>query len=371
MIKKIALAVVALLLISGTLVGVKALQFSTMFAAADMMAPPPETVSAVEARKESWQSSLRAIGSVTATQGVTVSAEVPGTVSRLSVESGAMVEAGAILVELDASTERAELQAAEAGLALAQANLRRARDLRSNNTIAESELDSALATANQAAAEVERLKAIIAKKTIRAPFAGQLGIRQVNLGQYLGTGAAIVSLQALEQVYVDFTLPQQRLALLEPGLTVQVTTDSFPGKELQGAITAINPELHVATRSIRVRATLDNPEFLLRPGMFTNVSVLLPQADDVLVIPSTAIIYAPYGNSVFVVEEAENGGSQVRQQFVRLGRNRGDFVTVTQGLEAGQTVVMTGAFKLRNGAAVTINNALAPEAKLAPSPADS
>jgi membrane fusion protein (multidrug efflux system) len=371
MTKKIILVVVALLAITGTLVGVKVLQFSAMISAGADMAPPPEVVSTAVVKSDSWQPFLRAVGSVTAQQGVMVSAEVPGTVSTLSVDSGLTVQAGSLLVGLDASTERADLRSAEAGLVLARQNLGRARDLRRSNNLPQSELDSAEARFEQAEADVERLRAVIAKKTIRAPFDGRLGIRQVNLGQYLTAGAPIVSLQTLDPVYVDFTLPQQRLSQLEPGLMVEVTTDSFPGQTFTGTIHAIDSDVQVSTRSVRVRAMLRNPDHRLRPGMFTNVAVLLPEADELLVIPATSILFAAYGNSVYVVEEGENGVSQVRQQFVRLGASRGDFVAVAEGLQAGESVVMTGAFKLRNGAAVTIDNELAPELNLSPTPANS
>lgn len=371
MIKKIIVVIVLLLAITGTLVGIKFLQFSAMFAQGADMAPPPEVVSTAQVETDSWQPSLSAIGSVTAIQGVVVSAEVPGVISSLAIESGAMITAGTVLVELDASTEMADLKSAEAGLELARQNLQRARDLRASQTLPQSELDSAEARAKQAEADVERLQAVIAKKTIRAPFDGQLGLRQVNVGQYLSTGAPIVSLQALDPIYVDFTLPQQRLSQLEVGLGVQISTDGFPGEIFPGVITAIDPDVKVATRSVQVRATLENEGRRLKPGMFTNVAVMLPEEDDVLVIPSTAVLYAAYGNSVFVVEENETGATVARQQFVRLGGTRGDFVAVGAGLKAGETVVMTGGFKLRNGSAVSVNNDLAPDADLAPTPSDS
>lgn len=371
MTRKIILTVLALFVLTGALVGVKALQFKTMFAQAEQMAPPPAVVSTAEVRQDSWRPFLHAIGSVTAVQGVILSAEVPGTVARLTVDSGATVEAGTVLIEIDSSTEQAELESAEARLALAEANLRRSNDLRANNTIAQSELDAAEATAKQAEAETARLRAVIAKKTIRAPFAGQLGIRQVNLGQYLSSGTAIISLQALDPVYVDFTLPQQRLSHLEVGLPVEITSDSFPEERFDGSITAISPEVDVATRNVRVRASLENPERRLRPGMFTNVSIFLREIRDVVAIPATSVIHAPYGNSVFVVEEDGEGVQVVRQKFVRLGESRGDFVAVEEGLSAGQTVVVTGGFKLRNGVPVTVNNDLAPEVTTDPTPAES
>lgn len=371
MTKKIILVVVVLLAITGTLVGIKALQFGAMFAAGADMTPPPEVVSTAVVKSVSWQPFLRAVGSITAQQGVTVSSETPGTVSVLSVESGMTVQAGSVLVELDASTEKADLRSAEAGLELARQNLLRARELRESNNLPQSELDLAEARSEQAEADVERLRAVIAKKTIRAPFDGHLGIRRINLGQYVTAGSPIVSLQALDSVYVDFTLPQQRISQLERGLAVAVTTDSFPGETFVGTISAIDSDVQVATRSILVRALLQNRQYRLRPGMFTNVDVLLPEADDHLIIPATSVVFAAYGNSVFVVEEDENGISKAQQKFVRLGASRGDFVAVEQGLQAGETIVMTGAFKLRNGSAVTVDNKLAPELSLSPTPDNS
>jgi membrane fusion protein, multidrug efflux system len=372
MAKKIILVVVVLLAIGGSLAGIKALQIRAMIDAGEQMVLPPEIVAAAEVQPDSWQPVLRAVGSVAAVQGVMISNELPGIVRVLSIESGATVEEGAVLVQLDASTERAELQSAEASLSLARANLQRSRDLRGNNTISQAELEAAEAGAMQAEAEVERLRSLVDKRTIRAPFTGQLGIRQINQGQFLAAGAPIVSLQALDPVYVDFTLPQQRLAELATGLTVRVTADSFPGEIFEGIITAINPDLAIATRSVRLRATLENPDSRLRPGLFVSVEVLLDGRDDVLVIPATAVIFAPYGNSVFVVEPDDAaGGLKARQQFVRLGRTRGDFVTVAEGLTVGQSVVSIGAFKLRNGVAVEIDNSLAPAPSLNPRPADS
>lgn len=364
-------AIVGLLIILGGLAGTKALQFMAL-ASMGEFTPPPEIVTAAAVREEMWEPTLAAVGSVAAVQGVLLKNEEAGTVRRIAFESGAQVEAGDLLVELDTTSEQAQLRAAEAAAQLARLSLERARDLRRQNTVAQAELDAAQAHYEQATAQVENLRALIAKKTIRAPFAGRVGIRQVNLGQFVAVGSPIVSLQSLDPVYVDFALPQQRLAQLSPGMAVRVTTDSFPGTTFAGQLTAVNPEVDPVTRNVRLQATLANADGRLRPGMFVNVAAVLPEKERVLVVPVTAVRYAPYGDSVFVVEEKTAANGQVskvlRQQFVRLGRAQGDFVVVTSGLTAGETVVSSGVFKLRNGAAVTVDNTLAPRPSLAPTP---
>ncbi len=257
-------------------------------------------------------------------------------------------------------------------MALAKINLDRARELIGKASISQSEVDTADAQFKQAAAQADNVRAAIAKKTIRAPFTGRLGIRLVNLGQTLKEGEGIVSLQTLDPIFINFTLPQQELARLAISLTVRVTSDAAPGQALEGKITAINPEVDASTRNVRVQATLANPSFVLRPGMFASAAVVLPSKDTVLAIPASAVLYAPYGDSVFVVEPAKEGGGQVvRQQFVRLGVARGDYVAIKSGLKVGETVVTTGVFKLRNGTAVTVDNTLSPDFKLDPKPTDS
>lgn len=376
MTKKIFLTLAGLLLLIGALVGVKLLQFQAMFAAGASFEPPPEPVTTIAVKQDLWQPALNAIGSVVAAQGVTLSAEEAGTVRRIAFESGATVREGQLLVELDAQVEQAQLRSAAANAELARANLSRARDLRAKNMVSQSDLDAAEAQAKQAEAQIDNYRALIAKKTLHAPFAGRTGIRQINLGQFLNTGDPIVSLQALDSVYVDFALPQQRLAQLKVGMTVQVVADAFAEQPFTGQLSAINPEVDPATRNIRLRATLANPQGLLRPGMFVTVAAELPDTEPVLLIPSTAVLYAPYGDSVFVVEEKKDEktgalGKVLSQRFVHLGKTRGDFVVVTSGLEAGQTIVTTGVFKLRNGMSVVVDNKLAPDFQFAPKPANS
>jgi membrane fusion protein (multidrug efflux system) len=288
---------------------------------------------------------------------------------------GTRVNRGDLLLQQDVSTELAQLPGAEAGVVLARANLERARNLLAQKFVSQAEYDAAVANTRQAEAAADSIRAAIAKKTIRAPFAGRLGIRLVNLGQILREGDAIVSLQDLDPIFVEFLLPQQQLSLIRPGLPVRVTSDALPGATMTGKITAINPEIDAATRNIRVQATLPNPEERLRPGMFVKVALVLPVPEPVLVIPATAVLYATYSNSVFVVtdqkDEATGQTTQVlRQQIVQLGGQRGDFVAVSSGLQVGETVVTTGVFKLRNGQPVVVDNTLAPEFKLAPQPRD-
>jgi membrane fusion protein (multidrug efflux system) len=327
------------------------------------------------ARKEKWQGKLTAIGSVTAVQGVTVTPEIAGIVREIAFESGAVVSTSNLLVRLDTSAEEAQLRALEAQEELARINLARERTLRTQNLVPQSELDTAEATLKQTQGNADNIRATIEKKTIRAPFAGRLGIRLVNLGQYLETGKPIVSLQSLTPVYAEFSLPQQELARLKTGMRVHVTTDAYPGRTFEGTLTAINPDLDAQTRSVGLQATFENPEQLLRPGMFARVEVLLPEEQTVLAVPATSVLSAPYGDSVYVVEsqpgkDNDKPGLAVRQQFIRTGTARGDFVSVESGLKPGERIVSAGIFKLRNGMSVVENNDLAPKNDLAPNPPD-
>ena len=362
---------VCLLAIAGPLYLIKSRQIKAMSSAPMMM--PPTVVTAAPATPQKWEEVINATGSLVPVQGVTIAAEVSGKVVKIAFEPGATVKAGDILLELDISTEEAQVRAAEATAALAKANLQRARDLRESSTNSPAELDAADAQAKQAAAQADMLRAVVAKKTVRAPFGGRLGLRLVNLGQILREGDAITTLQTLNPIFVNFSLPQQRLSQLTTGTKVRVTTDAAPGEIFEGEITALNSEVDAATRNVRVQATIQNRDEKVRAGMFANVETVLPKHTDVLAIPVTAISYAPYGDSVFVIDEkkdAKSGQSSfvIRQQFVRLGSVRGDFVDVVEGLKPGQQVVTSGVFKLHSGMPVVIDNKLAPEAKLAPKP---
>ena len=374
--KRIIYTMVGLTVVIGVLAGIKALQIGKMIAHGEQSVPPPLPVNAAVVHRESWQSLLTSVGSLEAVQGVMVTAELTGKVVQIAFEPGTMVQAGAPLLQQDISSEKAQLRGAEAALDLAKVNLERLSKLLADEAIAQSQYDDAAAKFKEDAAQVDNIRAIIAKKTIRAPFAGRLGIRLVNLGQTLNEGDEIVSLQSLDPIFVNFLLPQQEVSQIQLGFRVQVTTDALPGQTIEGKVTAINPQVDSSTRNIRVQATVANSQEHLRPGMFVKVALVLPVQDKVLAIPATAVLYAPYGDSVFVVEEEKsekNGqhGKIVRQQFVRLGEKRGDFVSVVSGLKEGETVVSTGAFKLRSGQAVVVDNTLAPEFKLTPKPEES
>ncbi|OAM87965.1 efflux RND transporter periplasmic adaptor subunit [Termitidicoccus mucosus] len=344
---------------------------------------PVTTVTAAPVLNDSWQSHLAAIGSLAPVEGVTVAAELGGKITRIAFDAGSTVKAGDVLVQLDTATEEAQLRAAEAAVELAKINLDRSRELLAKSTISKAEFDTNDAQFKQASAQADNIRAVIAKKTIRAPFAGRLGIRLVNLGQILNPGDAIVPLQSLDPIFVDFSLPQQRLGQVAAAQPVRVVTDADAGAVFEGKITAINPEVDAATRNVRVQATLRNPDEQLRPGMFVNVTVLLPHTSKVVAVPATAVLYAPYGDSVFIIEDKkdEKTGEAVkgsdgkpvqilRKEVVRLGEQRGDFIAVTSGLKGGETVVTSGVFKLRDKIPVVVDNKLAPIAQLAPKPND-
>ena len=371
MLKRLVLTLLGLAVLIGLPTVIKLKQFETMGAA--QMEMPPETVTADRVKKDEWPNTVSATGTLVAVQGVTVSAEMGGKVEKIAFESGARVKAGDLLLSLDVSAEEAQLRSAEAAAKLAKINLDRNRDLRANKTVSQSDLDTAEANYKQATAQVDNVLAAIDKKTLRAPFAGQLGLRQVNLGQIVEQGTPVVVLQTIDPIYVDFSLPQRQFSLLASGTGVRLTTDAAPDREFMGEIIAVSPEIDQVTRSVRVRATLANQGELLRPGMFANVEVLLPSTESVLAIPATAVLYAPYGDTVFVIDEEpdQKGGEKqlvLRQQVVRLGETRGDFVAITAGLKEGEQVVTSGVFKLRPKMTVVIDNTLAPEAKLSPAP---
>jgi membrane fusion protein (multidrug efflux system) len=373
--KRIIITLVGLAVVIGILGGIKGLQIDRMIAQGSQMVPPPEPVTTAVARTEAWESVLTSVGSLAAVQGVTVTAELAGKIVNIAFKPGTLARAGDLLVQQDTSSEEAQLRATEATVALAKLNLERLGKLLSERTISQSQFDNADAQFKQAVAQSDNIRATIAKKTIRASFAGRLGIRLVNVGQMLNPGDAIVSLQSLDPIFVDFLLPQQQLAQVQTGLPVRVVTDALPGEVVDGKITAINPQVDSATRNIRIQATIPNAEERLRPGMFVNVAVVLPAKTKVLCIPATAVLYAPYSDSVFVVEEKTDEksgktGRAVRQQFAQLGEKRGDFVAIVSGLKEGDTVVSTGVFKLRNGQSVIEDNTLAPEFKIAPKPDD-
>jgi membrane fusion protein (multidrug efflux system) len=367
--------VVGLVVVFLLIAGIKAWQIMTLVSAGKSMVPPPTTVTSATVQKGDWQPTLTAVGSINPVQGAMISAELPGTVAAINFQSGTLVKKGDILLKLDASVEQAQLRAAEAEAELAKADFERARDLATRKVISPAELDAASSKYEQRKAVVENIQSVIAKKEIRAPFDGAAGIRTVNPGEMVTIGRALVTLQALDQVFFDFALPQQQLAEVKPDLAVKVTTDVFPGREFEGKLTAVNSAVDPVTRNVALQATLDNADHTLRPGMFGRVKVFLPQSNPTLFIPATAVSYAPYGNSVFVIDKKHDDKTGkdslvLRQQFIRTGETRGDFVAVTDGLKEGDAVVSVGVFKLRNGMDVVVDNTLQPKSEMNPKPAD-
>jgi membrane fusion protein (multidrug efflux system) len=375
--------VLGLVIVVAALAGIKAAQISMLIGMgkqAQKSGPPPEAVATFVAERQTWEAMISAVGSVTAAKGVAVSNEVPGIVSRILFDSGATVKEGQILVELDTSVERAQLASARARQELAQETGTRSHALLASGSISKAQVDADEAQLKTATTDSSALAAQIDRKTVRAPFAGRLGIRLVNRGQYLNSGTPVAMLDAIDKQYVDFTLPQQRLADVQLGMPVHLTIEGAEGAAHDGTVAAIEPAVDSATRTIKLRASVPNKDERLAPGMFANVSVILPQKASFVVLPATAIIHASYGDSVFVVEdEKDDAGTAVegpdgkpakvaRQQFVRLGDARGDFTAILDGVAEGQVVVMGGAFKLRNGSNVVVNNDVKLTPQLAPHP---
>ena len=379
MVKKIIFALCVFAGLALTLVliiGTKKASFDAMAEAGKLMGPMPESVATFTAERQSWIDSVQAIGSIEPVQGVRLDAEVAGVVKAINFKNGQNVEAGDILVQLDVTVEAALLNSNKATANLAKTELDRAKRLRGTDSIAQSQLDRAQADFDRAIAQMKNLEAIIERKTIRAPFSGRTGIRQINLGQYLSQGAPIVTLQSYDQVFVNFTLPQQAIARIKTGMQVTLHSDVYPDQSFEGTLTAISAQIDPTTRTVKLQGTLDNPDQLLRPGLFVKVTVTLPKKNEVLVVPATSIVYAPYGNSIFkvVTETDETTGTAttiVQQSFIRTGKHMGDFVSVIEGIEEGDEVVSAGAFKLRNGMPVTIHNEMAPTPELAPNPKNS
>jgi len=375
------------------LVGIKAAQISSLIGMGKQMqkaGPPPETVATFVAERQTWEGTLSAVGSVTAARGVAVSNDAPGIVSRILFDSGATVREGQVLVELDTGVERAQLASAQARQDLAHLTATRSHTLLASDSISKAQVDSDEAQLKSATTDTSALAAQIGRKTVRAPFAGRLGLRLVNRGQYLTSGTPVTVLEAIDMVYVDFTLPQQRLAEVQLGMPVHVSIEGAEASAYDGAVSAIDPAVDSATRTIKLRASVPNKEEKLAPGMFAKVSLVLPQKGSFVVLPATALIHASYGDSVFVVEDkdgtspaspgrVQNGkddakgpdgqpAKMARQQFVRLGDARGDFVAVLDGVTEGQEVVTGGGFKLRNGSGVVVNNDIKLTPQLAPHP---
>ena len=337
--------------------------------------PPPEAVTSIVAQREQWPASMTVIGTMEAVQGVMVSADLPGTVAKIAFDSGKAVREGDVLVELDTRQERAQVAALEAQRDLARVNFGRMQKLVNEGVISRMEYDQATAQQKATEANVAEIRATIERKTVRAPFSGVLGIRKINVGQYLSGGSPVVSLQSLNPIYVNIGIPQQAAGQVQVGRKLRITTEDVAGKVFTGNVTAIDSVVDEATRNIQVQATLSNPEGKLRPGMFVQVEVVLGASRPVIALPASAISYAPYGDSVFIITDLKDQKGHayrgVRQQFVKVEGSRGDQVAVVSGLNPGDEVVSSGVFKLRNGAAVQVNNKVQPGNNPAPKPEDS
>jgi membrane fusion protein (multidrug efflux system) len=374
MAKRMILMLVLVALVIGGLGFFKFKQIQGAMAAAANFAPPPTAVTTVTVKPEKWPSTFNVIGTMAAVQGVTVSADLPGTVDKIHFESGQWVKQGDILVELDTRQERAQLANLEAARELAHINFGRIEQLVKQGVFAKSDYDTAISSQKVSDAQVNEIKATIDRKTIRAPFSGVLGIRQVNLGQYLAAGAAIVPLQSLDPIYVNFGVPQQDASQVKLGSTIRITSDDLK-KTYTGKVTAFDSVVDESTRNVQVQATMSNPGGKLRGGMFVQVDISTGADRQVMSVPATAINYAPYGDSVFVVGDMKdpkgNTYKGVKQVFVKVAGSRGDQVAIVSGLNQGDEVVSSGVFKLRNGASVVVNNKVQPTNNPAPKPEDS
>jgi membrane fusion protein (multidrug efflux system) len=323
--------------------------------------PPPPVVASARVEPETWGPRLTAVGSLVAVQGIDVANEVPGLVREIYFESGQMVKAGDVLVQIDDAVDQADLLGLLALRDLAEIKLKRLRTLLKDRSTSQSDYDEAKATLDGAEAAVAAKRATIAKKRILAPFAGSLGIRKVDLGDYLPAGSPIVALNTLDPVYADYSLPERDLTRVRVGQEVVVTVAAYPGRDFPGQISAVDSGVDVKTRNIRIRATLPNPDQVLRPGMFAEVATLLPAREGVLTLPRNAITFAPYGSSVFLIED-KDGVPQVQRRPVTTGAAQGGRVEIATGLAAGDLVVVAGQVKLRNGQAIKIDDSVVPSA---------
>jgi membrane fusion protein, multidrug efflux system len=373
MLKRMIVMLAATIAIVAALGFVKFKQIQTAIAQGAAFQPPPEAVTTIVAAEEKWPSTITAIGTVAAVRGVAVSADLPGVVDRIAFESGQAVREGDVLAVLDTRQERAQLAAAEAQRDLARVSFDRLNGLLAERVISQAEFDRAAADQRQSEARVGEITATIARKTIRAPFSGILGIRRVNLGQYLSGGDELVTLQSLNPIYVNFGVPQQAIAGVRAGRRVRVTAEG--GADITGSITALDSVVDESTRNVQAQATFANPQGRLHPGMFVQTEVAMGASNAVVALPASAIKYAPYGDSVFVIADLKDPSGKayrgVRQQFVKLGGARGDQIAVLSGIKPGEEVVTSGVFKLRNGAAVLVNNKVRPGNNPAPKPENS
>jgi membrane fusion protein (multidrug efflux system) len=375
MAKRMLVMLTLTLLFVGALGFVKFKQIQTAIAQGAAYQPPPEAVTTIIAAQEQWPSAINAIGTLAAVRGVTVSADLPGIVDQIQFESGDWVREGQTLAILDTRQEQAQMAAAEAQRVLARLNFNRMQELLDQRVISRAEYDSATAQSRETEARVGEIRAAIERKTIRAPFSGMLGIRQVNKGQYLAGGDPLVTLQSLNPIYVNVGVPQQAIGQVRVGRALRITTENLGNAAFDGRVTAIDSVVDEKTRNIQVQATLANPDGKLRPGMFVQTEMSLGANQAVIALPASAISYAPYGDSVFVVSDMKDDKGRtyrgVRQQIVKVGPARGDQIAVLSGIKAGEEVVTSGLFKLRNGAAVQVDNKVKPGNNSAPKPENS
>lgn len=382
--KRMSWMLLVTVLVFGSVFAVWAVMQAMLNSYFDDMPEPPVAVATFDARAEHWSGRLEAVGTLVAVNGTNVTTEAGGVVQEIAFQPGQPVQAGTLLVELNSAAELATLEAMEASAELAGAQAERWRTLGADQLVSQAEAEERATQAATSHAQAESQRALIAQKRIRAPFDGILGIRRVNLGQYVAPGEPIVSLQSLDPIFLDFTLPEQDLEHVREGLRVDARVDSLGGRTFEGTVTAIEPAVDPGTRNFKVQATLENPGHLLRPGSFARVEFEVGQDQDVVVIPQTAVAFNPYGNVVYVVMPADAGdgdaaqaagedgepGLIARQRFVTTGPARGDMIVVTRGLEPGETVVDGGLLRLRNDAAVAINNEVRPTADEDPTPAN-
>jgi membrane fusion protein (multidrug efflux system) len=380
---KILFVILGLLALVGTLGFIKFSQISSLMAmgkAYEKAGPPPESVGSGKAKMDNWQSQIFAVGTIAPVKGVALSNDSPGVVSKINFESGQIVKEGQVLVELDTSVERAQLASAVVHHDLALVNVNRSRALVKEQVTSQAQVDTDEAAAKSSATDAQTIQAQIARKIVRAPFSGRLGIRAVNVGQYLNPGTTLTVLQAIGAVYVDFSMPQQQLDTVVVGMPVKVSIEGSKDPALDGTIAAVDPTIDSNTRMIKVRATVPNADEKLHPGMFANVAVVLPDQGAVVTIPQTAVVHASFGDSVFVVEpkkpdapgaRTSPAGKTIlnaRQQFVRLGQTRGDFIAVLDGVKDGEELVTAGAFKLRNNSPIVVDNTVTTDPQLNPKP---
>lgn len=375
MIKRMITMLVLCGLVFGGVVGFKLFGNKMMMAYFAQMGSAPQTISSTIAQKQDWQPSLKAVGTLRAAQGADLSTEMAGTVEHIFIESGQDVSEGTVLLQLDAKEEIAQLQALKAQERLAKITLDRDEKQLKVEAISQATYDADKAQLENLTAQVQAQQAMLEKKIVTAPFSGRLGIRKVDIGQFINAGQAVVTLQQLDPIYFDFFVPQQKIGQLKVGQKVTLTTESLKDKKIEGTVTAINAKVDATTRNIEVRATFKNQEKILRPGMFATANITLGTKENYLTLPQTAVTFNPYGNTVFVVHKdgKNKDGSPkltVKTAFVETGLTRGDQVAILSGIKAGDEIVTAGQLKLRNGSVVTVNNKLQPKNDPNPMPKD-